>query len=67
MTRPEILAYCSKESIRDPKWTTYICACKETITHDGMPERRVGDIVHGVLCCARYETEGDAIASMEER
>ena len=66
MIRPELIAFCSGDSIRNPGWTPEVCACGETITNDGMPERRVGAVVHGVLACARYVTAADAAASMGE-
>lgn len=54
----EVIAFCSGDKIRDPDWTPEMCACGATITHDGMPERRIGNTVHGVLICYR-EDEGE--------
>lgn len=55
MSRPEVIAFCSGDSIRNPRWTPEVCACGATKTPDGMPEVRIGNETHGVMICLRYE------------
>lgn len=53
MSRPEVIAFCSADKIRDPHWTPEVCACGATLTLDGMPERRIANETHGVCVCYR--------------
>ena len=64
MIRPEVLAYVSSDTVRDPSWSAERCACGVTRTRDGCPEVRIWNTVHGILCCMQYATEQDAADAM---
>jgi hypothetical protein len=54
MNRAEVLSYSPRASRRHP----VACSCG-LIQLGYLPERRVGSVVHGALCCVRNEPEPD--------
>lgn len=64
MIRPEVLAFISGDTVRNPAWTPERCACGVTRTPDGMPEVRVWNTTHGPMICLQFATEQDAADAM---
>ena len=54
---PEVVAFVSGDTVRDPSWSPSQCACRDVSLPDGMPEVSVGGMVHGALVCLHYREE----------
>ena len=54
--RPEVVAFVSGDTVRDPMWNPARCACQAEAM-GGDVERTVGGTVHGTLVCLHYRQE----------